>query len=92
MRGAQLKAMGVQPGWPDILVLHEGNRLGAVGIELKSEKGVQSDEQKAVMEMFHRLGAGYAIARTVEHVEVILRQNEVPLHATLLGLAMPRAA
>ena len=88
------KARGVQPGWPDILVMHvEENETSGisralpvvVAIELKAAKGTQSAEQKAVQAAFTGIGASYAIARTVEHVEVVLRQNDVPLHASVIG-------
>lgn len=92
-RGGQLKAMGLMPGWPDILVLHNPmdglGHFGAgprvVGIELKSAKGVQSAEQKNVQAAFKSCRAAYAIARRVEDVEVILRQNDVPLYASIIG-------
>lgn len=99
VRGGILKAMGLKAGWPDLLVLHvEENETSGISralpivcaIELKAAKGTQSAEQKSVMAAFHAIGAGYAVARRVEDVEIILRQNDIPVHATIIGLQMPR--
>lgn len=86
-RGAFLKAMGLQAGWPDILIIypHEGPQLGCrvLGIELKSAKGRMSDHQQAVRHDFITCGAAYREARSVEEVESHLRYWRVPLHASV---------
>lgn len=88
IRGGILKSMGLQAGWPDVLVLAPGPIV--VGIELKAGKGKQSEQQIRIQNGFVDCNASYAIARTVNHVEVVLRQNDIPLHATVLGLRLPR--
>lgn len=90
VRGAQLKAMGVQPGWPDIIILNAcGNApfyVEVVGIELKSATGSLSAEQKAIASAFKTAGAWYGVAYDVGQVETILRQFNIPVHASVLGL------
>lgn len=81
VRGALLKAMGLKRGWPDIIVLAPGPKV--IGIELKTEKGKLSGWQQGLRDCFNTCQASYAVARTLEHVEVILKQNDIPLHARL---------
>jgi hypothetical protein len=84
VRGAQLKAMGLQPGWPDLLVMYYTKTAPlVVGIELKAGKGKQTPEQKAVESTFNYLGAYYFIARSVDEVEGFLKGVGIPLHAAL---------
>ena len=82
----ELKARGVKRGWPDVLVFKAGPHgsswtwplsVKVIGIELKAEKGTQSDDQKAVEKAFIRVGATYALARSVDDVTLILRRHEV---------------
>lgn len=83
VRGAQLKAMGVQAGWPDIIVLHPNNILSCVVacIELKASKGTQSKSQKLLAHSFDMAGANYSVCRTLEQVERALLDCNIPLHA-----------
>lgn len=84
VRGAFLKAMGLQAGWPDLLVMyHVKTGPLVVGIELKAGKGSQTVEQKAVENRFGYLGAHYCVARSVYEVESFLRIIGIPLHATV---------
>ena len=90
VRGAQLKAMGVMPGWPDILVIHPAavDSSGVcwaaptvVGIELKSKKGKLSAEQRKVFSMFAQAGCACDLARSLNDVATILINRGVPLKA-----------
>lgn len=86
VRGAFLKAMGLQAGWPDILVAHPLTRSNhgviLVGIELKSHKGKVSPAQEVMADDFIRAGAHYPLCRSLEEVEKFLRKFGIPLHAT----------
>jgi hypothetical protein len=84
VRGGILKGRGVQPGWPDILVVHAGR---AYGIELKAKKGSQSPEQKMMQAAFNAAGMGYCVCRSVEEVEEQLWHVNIPLHASLTAKA-----
>jgi hypothetical protein len=89
VRGAQLKRLGLVAGVPDILVMHPIAKAGSeygcwlIGIELKSPKGRQSDEQKVVAHAFEQAGGFYHIARSVDEVEAILREYAIPLYCKL---------
>ncbi len=82
VRGAQLKAMGLAPGFPDILILHPGDPYTFVlGLELKSAKGRQSPEQKAMAVSFRTVGGHYAVCRSIDEVVAELRAIGIPLRA-----------
>ena len=76
IRGAQLKAMGVKPGWPDILIMAPGPNV--LGIELKKKGGYQTPEQKMVETAFHGCKAWYVLARSVEEVAKALDFIRIP--------------
>jgi hypothetical protein len=82
IRGSILKAMGLQAGWPDVLVIAPGPII--VGIELKVGKGRQSPQQISIENGFLQCNAMYFIARSVDEVEGFLRGVGVPLHARLV--------
>lgn len=88
VRGALLKAMGVQPGWPDVIVVGptlemRSCRLAVIGFELKSPTGRQSPEQRQIQMCFEASGAMYHVCRSVDEVEGFLRGVGIPLHATV---------
>lgn len=81
-RGAQLKAAGLKPGWPDLLVVGPARGgINLIGIEVKSAIGRQSYEQMVIQRAFVAAGAWYSISRSVEDVERILLDCGIPLHA-----------
>lgn len=87
IRGAKLKAMGVQKGWPDILVMTPSGSVGdtrVVGLELKAKRGRMTPEQIALREAFMGTWAWYFKATSVEQVETFLHAAGVPLHTRLL--------
>lgn len=81
-RGAQLKRSGLMPGMPDIMVFGPGK---TVGLELKTEVGRQSLQQKEVATRFERCGFPYLLARSLDEVEVLLMAAGVPLAAKARG-------
>lgn len=89
IRGAQLKAMGLQKGWPDLIVMHEAPKGGPIvlGIELKAKGGRVSPEQRGIMQGFHAIRAWYVLCRSVEEVENACRYVGIPLHASVMGRA-----
>ena len=52
-------------GFPDILVLKDGN---TIGIEVKSETGKLSQDQKDFKEMWEKNGGAYIVARSIGDV------------------------
>lgn len=67
VRGAQLKAMGLKKGWPDILIIAPGPNV--IGLELKAAKGTPTDEQRAMEAAFFNCRAWYITCRSVDDVE-----------------------
>ncbi len=66
---AKMGDRGVQfnpPGLPDICGIITVHGYGvAIGIEVKSATGKQSDEQKAFQRCYEKMGALYILARSV---------------------------
>ncbi len=56
---AKLKAMGVTPGIPDLVLIANGKTYG---LELKTSKGRISPEQKSMLSQFEAAGAYTAVA------------------------------
>lgn len=86
----KLKAMGVRAGFSDLLVIwSEGGTFGPVRIglvELKSEDGDLTDEQRALFAEAEKIGALTAVCRALEEIEGTLRGWLPPntLRATLM--------
>jgi len=81
-RGGQLKARGLRSGWPDIILVHPlDGRL--CGIELKTEAGRVSAEQKAAHTLLVNAGALIAVCRSMPAVEGTLIGWGFPLRARL---------
>ncbi len=68
IEGNRMKAMGVVPGVSDMIYLK-----GPVFIEMKTEDGKQSPDQKRFQKLTESLGFKYGIVRTFEQfIELIL--------------------
>lgn len=65
-KGARMKAMGVQAGAPDLMLLVPRNGYHGLGIEMKTEKGRQSDSQKDYQKLMEEQGYKYAVCRSLE--------------------------
>jgi hypothetical protein len=83
VRGAQLKAMGLRAGWPDIqLMWRYGNATRVLCIELKSASGRLEPEQRACADDLERAGAIVLVARSLDAVKGILEGVNVPMKVT----------
>lgn len=70
--GAQMKALGVKPGYPDLtLPVRSGNKPGLV-IEMKSSTGALSDEQLDWQEHFEQQGWLWLICRSADEARLAL--------------------
>ncbi len=78
-RGGQLKAMGLMPGMPDILVFWPDC---VAGIELKAGSSV-SPAQKAAHKAFNLVNVDIAICKSVDDVDLVLAFWGVPHRARL---------
>lgn len=64
--GAKRKAMGMRAGFPDFIFLLPNRFYPYLALELKSEKGRQSDHQKEYQLAVEKAGGLYVIVRTLE--------------------------
>jgi hypothetical protein len=78
----KLKAEGLQPGAPDLLILWKGR---AIGLELKARRGRLSSSQMAFSMRWTTAGGVYAVARSLEDVAALLDAAGVPLRARIGG-------
>lgn len=89
VRGAILKAMGLKPGWPDIIIsVPFENKMCRhsimVGLELKAPDGVVSPAQKLMHVRLERSGWQIYVCRDMEDVVGALRLSGVPHRAITL--------
>lgn len=61
---AAMKADGMLPGFPDLIVLGSNGRCGY--LEIKTPKGVVSQAQRNVQSMLDRMGHNVAVVRGVD--------------------------
>lgn len=67
---AKNKYMGMVPGFPDLLMLHDGI---CYGFEVKAEGNYQQPNQKDVQALFDTNGGRYFVVRSVEDVAEVLQ-------------------
>ena len=67
---ASLKADGLYPGFPDLLVYGSRGRIGH--IEVKTPTGTIQDTQKKAAKWLETLGHHYAVCRSPEDAEAAL--------------------
>ena len=65
--GARFKKMGVQPGFPDLVLLVAANGYHALMLELKTRTGRQQDTQKEYQQLVEAQGYKYVVIRSLEH-------------------------
>lgn len=70
-RGGQLKAKGLKAGVPDILIVQRGKLFG---VELKSPKGIVSDEQTNTHADLVAVGVPVAVCHTLDGIDAALRR------------------
>lgn len=80
--GRRFKRMGVKAGVLDILIISQ--QLGSlrphvVWLEVKSEKGKLSTAQHQMMRLLDDLGCAAYVVRSLEHVEEVLRRENIPI-------------
>lgn len=69
IRMARLKAMGLRSGVSDMVLIFPGQ---VVFVEVKDEKGKQSDAQRRFQDKVNELGFDYYLVRSVEDVEKVV--------------------
>lgn len=86
----KLRAMGVKPGVPDIIVAGPDRRM--VAIELKSATGSMRKEQREFREWAEASGWAFYVCRSVDDVEIALDGAGVPLKARMATYRGQRSA
>jgi len=71
VRGARLKRMGLQPGWPDLQFLYKGRYYG---MEVKTKTGRLSQSQRRMHSLMEDQGISVAVVRSIN--DVLERANE----------------
>lgn len=61
------------PGSPDIIMVYKGQYIG---LEIKGEKGVQSESQKYFQMNLEKAGGAYYVIRSIDELIAIIRQLE----------------
>lgn len=64
--GAKRKAMGMRPGFPDFIFLLPNKEYHYLALELKTDKGRQSDHQKEYQQAVEQAGGRYVIIRSLD--------------------------
>lgn len=64
--GARFKAMGVRKGFPDLILLVPNRHYPYLCVELKTDKGRQSEGQKLYQQLVTDAGGLYVVIRTKE--------------------------
>lgn len=70
--GAQLKALGVKPGFPDLILPVKTSISTGLVIEMKSAKGKLSAEQSEWLDHFIENDWQIAVLRSAEHARIAL--------------------
>ena len=70
--GAQMKALGVKAGFPDLILPVRAGQCPGLVIEMKSEDGRTSDSQDEWLAHFDSQGWGTKIARSADEARTIL--------------------
>lgn len=78
---ARLKRSYLIPGLPDLHIVYQGK---VFYIEVKTQTGYLSNEQKAVHAKLREAGAQVAVARSVPEVEKLLDAWSIPHRAARL--------
>lgn len=79
VRGAQLKAKGVQSGWSDIIVLHPAKYWTiALGLELKSKDGRASADQLQHRNGMVAVNGHWHLCRSLDDVFAALNLAGIP--------------
>lgn len=77
---ARFKRMGVQAGFPDLVLLIASQGFHALFIELKTRTGRQQDTQREYQALVEEQGYRYVVVRSLEQFE-----KEVNTYLTNLG-------
>ena len=72
--GANLKAMGVRAGTPDYFLAYPSGKYHGLWIEMKSETGRVSPEQKTAIEVLGKQGYLAVVCRSTDEARLTIEQ------------------
>lgn len=86
LAGAQMKALGVKKGWPDLILPVSRNLTNGLVIEMKSATGSTSPEQKEWLDHFKSQQWAVRVARSAQEArkELCLYLGIAPADAPTL--------
>lgn len=70
----RFKAMGTRPGFADLVLLTSRGGYGALCIEMKAERGVQSPAQKEWQRQAEMGGNLYVVCRSIEEFQKVVNE------------------
>ena len=70
--GAVFKRMGTRAGFPDLILLLPKGESPFLCIEFKTDKGRQSESQRAYQQAVESVGAVYAVCRSFDEFKTII--------------------
>jgi len=80
IEAVQFKRRGVKPGVPDLIFIHAGK---VTGIELKSDVGRLSDNQRHTQALMRAAGCRIETARSENEVYELLKAFGIPLRGRI---------
>lgn len=80
IEAVQFKRRGVKPGVPDLIFIYGGK---VTAIELKSDKGQLSENQRHTQSLMREAGCRIETARTLNEVLDLLTAFGIPLRGRL---------
>lgn len=84
---AKLKAMGVLPGVPDLILICEAPGPCLAFLEIKAPRAYLTPEQKLFISRIDAMGVPYAVVRSIDEVRTIFRYWNVPSREAMAGVA-----
>jgi hypothetical protein len=78
--GRAVRAPGYEPGAPDLFVLYDSKFYG---LEVKTETGRQSPNQKLAEQQIISAGGCYRVVRNIRDVYEFLTEHKIPLRVRI---------
>jgi len=75
IEAARFKAMGTRAGFPDLILLIPKGNISYLAIEMKSDKGKQTENQKEYQKLIESTGGKYVICRCFDEFEREIEQH-----------------
>lgn len=84
---AKLRAMGVLPGVPDLILICDAPGPCLAFLEIKAPGAYLTAEQKSFMDRVYTMGAPHAVVRSIDDVREVFKRWQVPSREAMAGVA-----